>query len=90
MDLSPVCPYMGLHFDTPPALHAAIVTSTSTPASMFTMICFTTSVGALRLYRLVSLARSMIFPNSIVFASKVSSSTALHADILDEWKDDNT
>ena len=30
------------------ALYAAIVTSTSTPASMLIMICFTTSVGALR------------------------------------------
>lgn len=29
---------------------AAMVTSTSTPASMLTMICLTTSVGALRLY----------------------------------------
>lgn len=30
------------------SIYAAIVTSTSTPASMLMMICFTTSVGALR------------------------------------------
>jgi len=33
------------------ALHAAIVTSTSTPASILIMICFTTSVGAFRLQK---------------------------------------
>ena len=33
-----------------PTSYAAMVTSTSTPASMFTMICFTISVGAFKLY----------------------------------------
>lgn len=33
---------------------AAMVTSTSTPASMFTIICFTTSVGAFKLFHPVS------------------------------------
>ena len=32
-------------------LHAAIVTSTSTPASILIIICFTTSVGAFRLQK---------------------------------------
>ncbi|KAA8566405.1 hypothetical protein EYC84_008973 [Monilinia fructicola] len=31
-------------------IYAAMVTSTSTPASMLMMICLTTSVGALRLF----------------------------------------
>ena len=34
--------------ETLPSPYAAIVTSTSTPASMLIMICFTTSVGAFR------------------------------------------
>ena len=35
--------------------HAAMVTSTSTPASMLMMICFTTSVGAFKLGKFVSM-----------------------------------
>jgi hypothetical protein len=36
-------------------VYAAIVTSTSTPASMLTMICLTTSVGAFKLFRVSNL-----------------------------------
>ena len=57
---SPDIPY---HLNYSDHFYAAMVTSTSTPASMLMMICLTTSVGALRLFQLALLFLS---PTSIL------------------------